>query len=100
MDNNLSGESKINNIIDQPVNIIDQPVLVCPHCKELIIIKKINCGIFRHGVLKKNNKQIAPHATKSVCNYYIKKNLIYGCGKPFKIITQDNIIVIESCDYI
>jgi len=28
-----------------------EPILECPHCKEFIIIEKINCGIFRHGVL-------------------------------------------------
>ena len=85
---------------DKNTDIKDQPLLVCPHCKEFVIIEKINCGIFRHGVLKKCNNQIAPHAPKEVCNYYIKNNLIYGCGKPFKIIIQDNIFVIEICDYI
>jgi hypothetical protein len=29
----------------------NQPVLLCPHCNEYIIIEKINCAIFRHGVL-------------------------------------------------
>ena len=28
----------------------EMPILLCPHCQEYIIIEKINCGIFRHGV--------------------------------------------------
>ena len=36
----------------------------CPHCQEFIIIEQLNCGIFRHGVLKKSGKQINPHASK------------------------------------
>jgi hypothetical protein len=85
---------------DKITNIKDQPILVCPHCAEFIIIEKMNCGIFRHGVLKKCNKQIEPHATKPICDYYTQHNLIYGCGKPFRIVIQDNIFVIEICDYI
>jgi hypothetical protein len=42
----------------------EKPILTCPHCNGFIIINKINCGIFRHVVLKKNGKQINPHATK------------------------------------
>jgi len=33
------------------VNLEVQPVLKCPHCNEYVIIEKINCAIFRHGVL-------------------------------------------------
>ena len=57
----------------------------CPHCKEPILIEKLNCCIFRHGVLKNNEKQIEPHASKDLCDYYVKNDLIYGCGKEFKI---------------
>jgi len=85
---------------DNNIDIKDQPILVCPHCKEFVIIEKINCSIFRHGVLKKNNNQIESHAPKQLCNYYIKNDLIYGCGKPFKIVIKENIFVTEICDYI
>lgn len=78
----------------------EEPIIICPHCKEYVIIKKINCGIFRHGILKINGKQINPHAPKEHCDFYIKKQLIYGCGKPFKIILNDNKYQIEICDYI
>jgi hypothetical protein len=82
-----------------PSENTEQPILCCPHCKDFIIIEKINCGIFRHGVFK-NGKQIDPHAPETSCNMYINKNLIYGCGKPFKIIEKDGKYDIEICDYI
>ena len=88
----------------------EEPILKCPHCDEIpgiqsdeqlhIIIEKLNCGIFRHGQLISNGKQIEPHAPKNICDYYILNNLIYGCGKPFRILLIDNKFVIEICDYI
>jgi hypothetical protein len=76
-------------------------IITCPHCSDYIIIKKINCGIFRHGVFIKTGKQINPHANKRTCEDYIKQNKIYGCGKPYQIITEDEgthkVII---CDYI
>ena len=78
----------------------EEPILICPHCKEYILIKKINCAIFRHGTLKKNKKQINPHAPREMCEYYIKNELIYGCGKPFRIVNNNGILETEVCDYI
>lgn len=78
----------------------EEPILICPHCKEYILIKKINCAIFRHGTLKKNRKQINPHAPREMCEYYIKNELIYGCGKPFRIVNNNGILETEVCDYI
>jgi hypothetical protein len=80
-------------------NIGEENIFECPHCKEYIIIEKINCGIFRHGVLK-SGKQIEPHSPKYLCDYYINSDMIYGCGKPFKILLKDNKYKIEICDYI
>ena len=80
--------------------IKEEPVLTCPHCKDYIIIRKINCGIFRHGMLKKNGKQINPHANKELCDYYVRENKIYGCGKPFRIMNVDGKFDTEICDYI
>lgn len=78
----------------------EEPILKCPHCDEYIIIEKLNCGIFRHGQLISNGKQINPHTQKDICDYYRSKNLIYGCGKPFKILLKENKFSIEICEYI
>lgn len=75
-------------------------VLICPHCKDYILINKINCAIFRHGILKNNGKQIDPHSPKELCEYYINNNLIYGCGKPFRIVNNNGTLETEVCDYI
>jgi hypothetical protein len=84
---------------EKSIEIKDQPVLECPHCKEYIIIERINCAIFRHGTLK-NGKQIDPHAPKKYCDDLFKKNLIYGCGKPFRITLVNDKFETEICDYI
>ena len=75
-------------------------IINCPNCSEIIIIEKINCGIFRHGTLIKTGKQINPHTIKKECDRLVKKNLIYGCGKPFKILIEDDKIEVTICDYI
>lgn len=73
-------------------------IVQCPHCENDIFIMRseINCAIFRHAVLKSNNQQINPHAPKEECEYLINNNMIYGCGKPFRIVNDKAII----CDYI
>lgn len=70
----------------------------CPHCDATIIVNKgeVNCRIFRHGILKQNNKQMDPHSPKYYCEMLVRNNLIYGCGKPFKF----NEDYVEKCDYI
>ena len=80
---------------------IENFIIKCPNCDDLIIIEKLNCCIFRHGVIIESNKQIDPHSTKELCEYYIKNKLIYGCGKPYKIIINENNEYIPiKCDYI
>ena len=87
-------------------NNIVNLVVECPHCKEPILIEQLNCCIFRHGVLKNNEKQIEPHASKELCDYYVKNELIIGCGKPFKVILNENSkndddkFIAIICDYI
>ena len=80
-------------------------VVKCPHCEDFVLIEKLNCCIFRHGILKYNGKQMDPHATKTQCDLLIKNNEIYGCGKPFRIVVAENdkkeeIFIVEICDYI
>lgn len=79
---------------------MNEPILICPHCNEFLIIKKLNCSIFRHGVFKHNFKQINPHLSKIECDKLFNNNLIYGCGKPFQILIENNIWNIIKCDYI
>lgn len=74
--------------------------VLCPHCKEYVIIEQINCSIFRHGVFKNNLQQINPHLDEFNCNILITNNKIYGCGKPFKIILENNKFIAIECDYI
>lgn len=78
------------------MNITNNNRFNCPHCNGTIEIESLNCGIFRHGILKSNNQQINPHASKDECDNYVNNNLIYGCGKPFQIRNNQ----ISKCDYI
>ena len=76
-------------------------VIQCPHCGIYTELIKLNCRIFRHGVFKSNGKQIDPHCKKELCDKYVRDDLIFGCGKPFKIVEDScgNFIPI-ICDYI
>ena len=75
-------------------------IIKCPHCEDFIEIEVLNCKIFRHGVFKNNGQNIPPHSSKANCDSYITNNLIYGCGKPFKIIVDGDKYIVEICDYI
>jgi hypothetical protein len=77
-------------------------IVSCPHCShEIYILKKeLNCRIFRHGIYKKNLKQIDPHMKKEGCDRLKKEDLIYGCGKPFKVVENNNEFKAEICGYI
>lgn len=81
-------------------------VVECPHCFTPVLIEKINCAIFRHGTLKSNRQQINPHSLKELCDVYVAKNLINGCGKPFQVIPNvnskddDDKFIAIVCDYI
>ena len=72
-------------------------IIECVHCKCLIEIIEINCRIFRHGVFKRDFNQIPPHLNKEECEKLIKNDEIYGCGKPFKLNSENQP---EICDYI
>ena len=95
-------QSEINNSdgAGDTDNTNNKPIIKCPHCNEYVIIEKINCAIFRHGILKANGRQIDPHSTKELCEYYVKNNLIYGCGGPFKIIIAGASLETVKCEYI
>lgn len=69
----------------------------CPHCNEYVLIDSIACGIFRHGIYKSNYKQINPHAPKNFCDDLVTKDIIFGCGKPFKYMGTGEPVM---CDYV
>ena len=77
-----------------------EPIVKCPFCDEFIIIEKINCGIFRHGIIKSTLKQMEPHLPKDKCDYLKEKNMIFGCGKPFQILMVNEEMIVQKCDYI
>ena len=79
---------------------IMEPIVKCPCCDEFIIIEKINCGIFRHGIIKSTLKQMEPHLPKDKCDHLKEGNLIFGCGKPFQILIVNGEMVVQKCDYI
>ena len=83
-------------ISERIINII----VNCPHCNIPVLIEQLNCKIFRHGIFKSNNIQINPHSSKQDCDYYINNDLIYGCGRPFRIVENNNEIETEICEYI
>tara|TARA_B100000073_G_scaffold322095_1_gene303145 strand:- start:140 stop:361 length:222 start_codon:yes stop_codon:yes gene_type:complete len=71
-----------------------------------LIKNEINCAIYRHGIFKNTGEQIDPHASKEICDKLVEKELIYGCGKPFKLFENRNPVTkeinyyVEKCDYI
>jgi hypothetical protein len=80
--------------------ITNDIVINCPHCLEPVLIEQLNCKIFRHGIFISNRRQINPHETKEVCDYFTANNMIYGCGKPFKIEAKDSEFIAVICGYI
>ncbi len=86
----------MNNIIY--ISSQDTYYFPCPHCEVMCEVNKkdIRCTIFRHAVYKKNSTFVNPHASKEECDKWIKEDLIYGCGKPFKFDGEK----VEVCDYI
>jgi hypothetical protein len=77
-------------------------IVTCPHCRGDILIfnNDICCSIFRHGIYKDSGQQLNPHACKEECDNAFNNNLIFGCGKPFCVKYNNNILIAEKCDYI
>lgn len=74
----------------------------CPHCSQMIEIIELNCRIFRCGILKSDYKQINPHLSKLECERLFAEKLIFGCGKPFRILESEpnQELTAIKCDYI
>jgi DNA-directed RNA polymerase subunit RPC12/RpoP len=76
---------------------MEQLIVECPHCSASVIIEALNCRIFRHATFKSTGTQMNPHASEAECTKTISEDLIYGCGKPFRV-DSNNVAV--ACDYI
>ena len=75
--------------------------VLCPHCSQAIEIIELNCCIFRCGIYKNNMQQIDPHTPKKICDALFINDQIYGCGKPFQIVTDASFSrVAVVCEYI
>jgi hypothetical protein len=77
--------------------------LQCPHCQGSVIVcpNELNCRIFRHGVYINNGNPIPPHSSKEECDRLFHQGLIMGCGRPFRVITQeDGSELAVVCDYL
>jgi hypothetical protein len=75
-------------------------IVECPHCKLQIEIVEVNCAIFRHGVYKETQQQMNPHTPKTECDSAFQENRIYGCGKPFRLVKNNDTFEAIVCDYI
>jgi len=92
----------INNVTFEPED--NCYVFNCPHCDNIVQVEKnqVNCKIFRHGQYKHNGEQVPPHSPKELCDQLVSSGTIYGCGKPFKLIPNEQGIItkVEICGYI
>ena len=76
-------------------------IVKCPHCEMYIEVIELNCKIFRCGIYKDSMKQIDPHMQKLLCEQLSTNDLIYGCGKPFRVdLNSKNEYISTACDYI
>ena len=75
----------------------------CPTCQGVILVAphELHCRIFRHGIYRMTGEPIPPHATKEECDSLFFQNMIYGCGKPFQVVRQeDGTELAVLCDYL
>ena len=77
-----------------------EKIVTCPHCHQFIEVLELNCKIFRCGIYKTNLQQMDPHMSKTDCERLKENDLIYGCGKPFRVDIQNREYVSTICDYI
>ncbi len=88
----------------------------CPHCvaageeeyKTWILVDRrdFNCKIFRHGFMRFPYEKagmmvpMPPHASKKLCDDLAAKNMIIGCGKPYRVVKQEGKVTAEVCGYV
>ena len=85
------------------VKVREYFLFVCPHCRGSVQVMhdQLCCHIFRHGALKTNGQQMNPHAPESECSQLERDHLIWGCGKPFRVVYDaGGVPMAVACDYI
>jgi len=84
------------------VKIINQAekhqIVYCPNCYGGVYIELLNCGIFVHACLKANFSQVNPHMCKEDIEALMKDDLIWGCGKQFKVDPNEKGYLVEECE--
>ena len=84
-----------------PFKIDSDIIVTCPHCQDPVLIAAINCQIFRHASYKINGEQIPPHTCQTECEKLVNSDSVYGCGRPFRIIINENKeFIAVVCAYI
>jgi len=79
---------------------LSDPIFVlCPHCNQMCEIVKLNCCIFRCGIYRSTGRQLSPHAPQHECIKLVEEGALYGCGKPFQIIQENEQYKVIICDY-
>ena len=71
-----------------------------PDCAIAIEIVEINCSIFRCGVYKDTDQQIDSHLSKGECDKLKKQDKIWGCSRPFQLVTINETCQLIRCEYI
>ena len=95
MNNSEQNTTTVYHISD-----IENTIVFCPHCRDPILIEKMNCGIFRHASYISNHQPIDPHLSKEACDRLVLNKEVYGCAKPFKIEKRDDYFELSICGYI
>ena len=70
----------------------------CPHCLALCEVPQsdIRCGIFRHAVFKDTMDPVPAHASRTECEQWVRRGVVYGCARPLRITNGTAV----KCDYI
>lgn len=61
-------------------------ITACPTCGGGAVIAEVNCGIFRHAVLRSTGECVNPHAGEAEIERLLAEKAIWGCGQPFRLV--------------
>jgi hypothetical protein len=91
-------------ILKEKFNIkydIKMIITTCPSCQGDVIIleEEIACGVFRHAVYK-NGTDVGQHSSKEYMDGLIKNDLVWGCGRPFRLEKKEESYEAVECDWI